>query len=125
MNISRKTKLRIIVGIAALLIIYGLLESVFHFNIDPKVVNNVGMVLMIAAFGLLFSKEKNNNQTAGEENQAGAENSNLTDGHSAEIYDASDNNAADNGFEAASDNSSHDGGNDTGSSDSEDKRSNE
>ena len=56
MNISRKTKQIIIVGIAAVLIIYGLLESVFDFNIDPGLVNNVGMVLMIVAFGMLFSR---------------------------------------------------------------------
>lgn len=105
MNLSRKTKLRIIIGIAALLIIYGLLESVFQFNVDPKLVNNVGMVLMIAAFALLFSKgtEKNNNdndkQTFGEEKLAGPEAGNLTDGHSLEAEAASDNNAADNGGE--------------------------
>lgn len=56
MILTRKRKLRIIIGIAIIFIVYGILDYLFKFNIDEKVVSNVGMVLMIAAFGLLFSR---------------------------------------------------------------------
>ena len=56
MKLSRKLKLRIIIGIAVALILYGVLDRFLNFNIDQKVVDNVGMVLMIIAFGLLFSR---------------------------------------------------------------------
>jgi len=55
MKLKRKQKLTIILGIAVLFIIYGLLDMTFKFNISKKIVDNVSMVLMIAAFGLLFS----------------------------------------------------------------------
>lgn len=58
MKISRKLKYGIIIGIAAALILYGVLERFLKFNIDQKVVDNVSMVLMILAFGLLFSRGK-------------------------------------------------------------------
>ena len=56
MKLTRKLKLRIIIGIAIIFIVYGILDYLFKFNVDEKVVSNVGMVLMIAAFGLLFSR---------------------------------------------------------------------
>ncbi len=56
MKLTRKLKLRIIIGIAAAMIVYGLLDKFFKFNVDPNVVSNVSMVLMILAFGLLFSR---------------------------------------------------------------------
>ncbi len=56
MILTRKRKLRIIIGIAIIFIVYGILDYLFKFNVDEKVVSNVGMVLMIAAFGLLFSR---------------------------------------------------------------------
>lgn len=58
MKISRKTKLIVIVSIAALLILYGILDKIFSFNFNPKTVNNVGMVVMILAFALLFSDNR-------------------------------------------------------------------
>lgn len=67
MKLSRKLKLRIIMGIAAAMILYGILDKFFNFNIDEKIVSNVGMVLMIGAFGLLFSRggQENVEQGAG------------------------------------------------------------
>lgn len=62
MKLSRKLKLRIIIGIAAAMILYGILDRFLKFNIDEKVVNNVGMILMIAAFGLLFSRGDQNDK---------------------------------------------------------------
>jgi len=69
MKLSRKLKLRIIMGIAAAMILYGILDKFFKFNIDEKLVNNVGMVLMIGAFGLLFSRsgQEDGEQGAGRE----------------------------------------------------------
>jgi hypothetical protein len=58
MKFERKQKMWIIVGIAALLLIYGLLDMIFKFNINPKTVNNVSAILMVIAFGLLFSGRK-------------------------------------------------------------------
>ena len=56
MKLTRKLKLRIVIGIAAVMILYGILDRFLNFNINDKTVNNVGMILMIAAFGLLFSR---------------------------------------------------------------------
>ena len=71
MKLSRKLKLRIIMGIAAAMILYGILDKFFNFNIDDKTVSNVGMVLMIGAFGLLFSRggQENVEQGAGEQTE--------------------------------------------------------
>lgn len=71
MKLSRKLKLRIIMGIAAAMILYGILDKFFNFNIDEKVVSNVGMVLMIGAFGLLFSRggQEKVEQGAGEQTE--------------------------------------------------------
>ena len=55
MKLERKHKLRIVVVIAVLLILYGILDGIFSFNIDPKTVSNVSMVFMVIAFALLFS----------------------------------------------------------------------
>lgn len=55
MKLERKHKLRIIMAIAILLILYGVLDGIFGFNVDPKIVSNVSMVFMILAFALLFS----------------------------------------------------------------------
>ncbi|AEY67010.1 hypothetical protein [Clostridium sp. BNL1100] len=64
MKLNRKTKLTIIVVIAGMLILYGILDRIFSFNLNPKTVNNVGMVLMIVAFVLLFSDNKRNNSSS-------------------------------------------------------------
>ncbi|WP_024833446.1 hypothetical protein [Ruminiclostridium josui] len=64
MKLKRKTKLIIIVVIAGLLILYGILDRIFSFNLNPKTVNNVGMVLMILAFALLFSDTKRDNSSS-------------------------------------------------------------
>ncbi len=58
MKLSRKVRMRIIMGIAIVLIGYGLLDRAFHFNVDPKIVNNVSMVIMIIAFALLFTRDQ-------------------------------------------------------------------
>lgn len=65
MKLKRKTKLTIVVAIAGVLILYGILDRIFAFNLNPKTVNNVGTVLMIVAFVLLISdnKRKNNSPT--------------------------------------------------------------
>ncbi|EMS69138.1 hypothetical protein [Ruminiclostridium cellobioparum] len=67
MKLSRKLKLRIIIGIAAAMILYGVLDKFFKFNVNQKVVDNVAMVLMILAFGLLFSRgdQSGKNEKAG------------------------------------------------------------
>ncbi len=67
MKLKRKTKLTIIVVIAGILILYGILDRIFSFNLNPKTVNNVGMVLMIVAFALLFSDNKRNNSSSPDE----------------------------------------------------------
>ncbi len=67
MKLKRKTKLTIIVVIAGILILYGILDRIFSFNLNPKTVNNVGMVLMILAFALLFSDNKRNNSSSPDE----------------------------------------------------------
>ncbi len=59
MQLKRNHKRNIVLGIAALFILYGLLDWIFKFNISPSTVNNVTYVLMIGAFILLFSKPKN------------------------------------------------------------------
>ena len=61
MQLKRNHKRIIVLGIAVLLILYGLLDWIFKFNINPSTVNNVTYVLMIVAFILLFSKPKNKN----------------------------------------------------------------
>jgi hypothetical protein len=58
MKLSRKHRLTIIVIIAATLILYGILDRIFTFNVNPKTVNNVSMFLMIGAFALLFSERR-------------------------------------------------------------------
>ncbi len=67
MKLNRKTKLTVIVVIAGVLILYGILDRIFSFNLNPKTVNNVGMVLMIVAFALLFSDNKRNNRSSTDE----------------------------------------------------------
>lgn len=67
MKLNRKTKLTVIVVIAGVLILYGILDRIFSFNLNPKTVNNVGMVLMIVAFALLFSDNKRNNRSSNDE----------------------------------------------------------
>ncbi len=67
MKLNRKTKLTVIVVIAGALILYGILDRIFSFNLNPKTVNNVGMVLMIVAFALLFSDNKRNNRSSTDE----------------------------------------------------------
>ncbi len=67
MKLKRKTKLTIIITIAGILILYGILDRIFSFNLNPKTVNNVGMVLMIVAFILLFSDNKRNNSSTNED----------------------------------------------------------
>ncbi|EPR13003.1 hypothetical protein [Ruminiclostridium papyrosolvens] len=67
MKLKRKTKLTIIVVIAGVLILYGILDRIFSFNLNPKTVNNVGMVLMIVAFVLLFSDNKRNTSSSSDE----------------------------------------------------------
>lgn len=58
MKLERKHKLRIIIIIAALLILYGILDGIFRFNIDPKIVSQVSTVFMLIAFVLLFSDRR-------------------------------------------------------------------
>jgi len=58
MQLKRKHKTRIALGIAALIILYGILGSIFKFNIDPKAADNVTMVLFVIAIALLFSNRK-------------------------------------------------------------------
>ncbi len=67
MKLTRKTKLTVIIVIAGILILYGILDRIFSFNLNPKTVNNVGMVLMIVAFALLFSDNKRNNSASTDE----------------------------------------------------------
>ncbi len=67
MKLTRKTKLTITVIIAGILILYGILDKIFSFNLNPKTVNNVGMVLMIVAFVLLFSDNKRKNSSSTDE----------------------------------------------------------
>ncbi|MHB8062750.1 MAG: hypothetical protein ACYDG2_08980 [Ruminiclostridium sp.] len=80
MKLERKQKTRIVLGIAALLIIYGLLDMVFKFNISQNTINNVSMVLMIIAFGLLFSgrKPKQNNSDDTQANSQLEDSTNVT-----------------------------------------------
>lgn len=61
MQLKRNQKRIIVLGIAVLLILYGLLDWIFKFNINSSTVNNATTVLMIVAFILLFSKPKNKN----------------------------------------------------------------
>lgn len=63
MKLTRKWKLRIVVGIGLLFIAYAFLDYLFKFNINQEVVNNVEMVLMLAAFALLFSRGDQANQS--------------------------------------------------------------
>lgn len=55
MQINRKQKRQIALTIAILLVLYGILDGIFKFNIDEKTVKNVSTVLMIVAFALVFS----------------------------------------------------------------------
>ncbi len=68
MRLTRKQKRQIVVGIAIVLILYGILDKLFQFNIDKKVIDNVSLVLMVLAFGLLFSRSNDKKEdTAGTE----------------------------------------------------------
>ncbi|HEY5583577.1 MAG TPA: hypothetical protein VIK78_03695 [Ruminiclostridium sp.] len=58
MKLEHKQKQKIVLGIAVVLILFGILDKTYNFNIDPKTLNNITMVLMIAAFALLFSGKK-------------------------------------------------------------------
>lgn len=55
MKFERKHKRGIAVGIALLLILFGLVSSVFHFNLNPKTVNSVSTILMAAALWMVLS----------------------------------------------------------------------
>jgi len=66
MKLERKHKTRIVLGIAALFILYGLLDMKLKFNVNPKTVSNVSLVLMLIAFGLLFSGRKTNKDSSSE-----------------------------------------------------------
>jgi len=68
MKLERKQKTWITLGIAALFILYGFLDMIFKFNINPKTVSNVGMVLMIVAFALIFSGRKPKQNSSDETN---------------------------------------------------------
>lgn len=78
MKLARKTKLTIIVVIAGILILYGILDRIFSFNLNPKKVNDVGMVLMIVAFVLLFSDNKRKNYSATDETNSDKDKENHT-----------------------------------------------
>lgn len=58
MQFIRKNKTIIVLGIGVLFILYGILDWIFKFKVSQQTVNNVGMLLMIAAFGLLYSGRK-------------------------------------------------------------------
>ncbi|HEX2928036.1 MAG TPA: hypothetical protein VHP38_17560 [Ruminiclostridium sp.] len=79
MKLSRKQRLTIIVVIAGLLILYGILDKIFKFNFNPKTVSNVGMVLMILAFALLFSD--NRRSGGSDNNEAAAKDEKKDDGN--------------------------------------------
>lgn len=56
MRLNRKTKLYIVTGIALSMILYGVLNKIFQFNVSPNIVSKINLVAMILAFALLFSK---------------------------------------------------------------------
>lgn len=55
MKFERKHKLGIAMGIAVLMILYSLLSSIFHFDFNPKTVNNITTLLMFVALWMVFS----------------------------------------------------------------------
>jgi uncharacterized membrane protein YfcA len=57
-KLDRKLKRRIALGIAILLILYGILGQFINFNVDPKLDREVSMVLLIVAFAMLFSDKR-------------------------------------------------------------------
>jgi len=63
MKLERKYKTWIVLGIAALFILYGLFDWQFKFNVSEEVVKNISMVLFVIAFWLFFSGRKPNQNT--------------------------------------------------------------
>ncbi|PYG87324.1 hypothetical protein LY28_02231 [Ruminiclostridium sufflavum DSM 19573] len=78
MKLKQKHRNIIVLSIAAIFIIYGLLNMRFHFNVSTETENNVTWILTIAAIALLFSgrKPKMNNAegNGSEDNSAGNKN---------------------------------------------------
>ncbi len=59
MKLERKHKQLIVLGIGLLIMLFGLAQVVFKFEVDRKITDEVTFVLMIIAAFLLFSKPKN------------------------------------------------------------------
>jgi len=112
MKFERKHKLGIALGIAVLLILYGLLSSVFHFNFDPKTVNNVTTILMAVALWMVFSlRTKNNSPDQTQENrdlQDSSENKEERDSLQDADTSAESNTEHDNNYSSETDDNSSD-----------------
>jgi hypothetical protein len=55
MKLERKHKLGIAMGIGVLMILYGVLSAIFHFDFNPKTVNSVTTLLMFVALWMVLS----------------------------------------------------------------------
>lgn len=55
MKLERKHKLGIAMGIGILMILYSVLSAIFHFDFNPKTVNNVTTLLMFVALWMILS----------------------------------------------------------------------
>lgn len=55
MKLERKHKLGIAMVIGVLMILYGVLSAIFHFDFNPKTVNSVTTLLMFVALWMVLS----------------------------------------------------------------------
>lgn len=72
-KLERKHRQRIVLGIGIIIILFGLLQALFRFEIDRKITDQVTFVLMIIAAALLFTKDRKKSE---DNNIAGAEKGN-------------------------------------------------
>jgi|AGTN01.2.fsa_nt_gi hypothetical protein len=58
MRLERKHRQRIVLGMGAIILLFGLLQAILKFDIDSKVIDEVAFILMIIAAALLFIGDK-------------------------------------------------------------------
>ena len=64
---KRKQKLWIVAGLGCLMIVFGILQKIFEFDVNSSVIGNISLIIVIGAFGLLFNNS--DKSTKNQENQ--------------------------------------------------------
>ena len=66
---KKKQKLWIIAGLGCLMIVFGILQMIFDFDVNSSVFGNISLIIVIGAFGLLFNNSDKSNKNQKNQNQ--------------------------------------------------------